>query len=102
MFGKFSCLEQCKHFPELIHGAEPAREDDERFGELRKPQFAHEEIMEAKVQLWRNEAIGTLFMRQLNAQADRRTAGFRSAAIRGFHDARASAGTDDKSSWMLS
>src|SRR5690348_11816195 len=40
-------------------------------------------------------------MRQLNAQADRRAAGFRSAAIRGFHDARASARTDDKSSWML-
>ena len=47
--GKLVGLQQREHLPQLVHGAEAAGKDDERFGHLREPKFAHEEIVKIEV-----------------------------------------------------
>ena len=101
MLRQFAGLHQREHFPKLVHGAESARENDQGFRDLREPQFAHEKIMEVEAQFAADEAIGKLFVRQLDAQADGFSAGFGCAAIRCFHDAGAAAAADDEAARVL-
>ena len=98
--GKLVRLQQREHFPQLVHRSKSAGKHDQRFGHLREPQFAHEKIMEAEIQFFGDVGIGALLVRQLDAEADRRTACIGRAAVCGFHDARAAAGTDDESLGM--
>src|ERR1700689_1190801 len=96
VLGKFSGLHEREHFPKLVHGAESAGKNDERFGDLRKPKFSHEKIMEIKTELVADVGIRRLLVRQLDAQSDGFASGIGGAAICGFHNSRAAARTDDE------
>src|SRR5262249_893178 len=48
---KLAGLHQREHLPQFVHGAEAARENDQRLGQLREPQLAHEEVVELKIEL---------------------------------------------------
>ena len=94
-------LHQRKHFPELVHGSEAARKDDERFGELREPQLAHEEIVKLKVEPGTDVRIRPLLMRQFDAQTHGLTSGLSGAAVGRFHNAWTASGADDEAPRML-
>ena len=96
MLGELARLEKRQHFPEFIHGAEAAGKNDEGFGDLREPEFAHEEIMEIKAELGADVSVGKLLVRQLDGKADRLAARFTGTAIGGFHNAGTSTGADDE------
>src|SRR5580704_9787370 len=96
MRGKLVGLQQREHFPELVHGAEAAGKNDQGFGHLREPELAHEEVMEAEIQLGRDVGVRTLLVRKLNAEADRASTRFGRAAVGGLHDPRAAARADYK------
>ena len=51
-------LRESEDFEEFVHGAEAAGEDDESLGEIGEPEFAHEEVMELKVQRGRDVVVG--------------------------------------------
>ncbi len=89
-------LHQSEHFPELIHGAEAPGKNDERFRDLREPEFTHEEVFEIEAQLGADVRICKLFVRKLDRKTDGLATGFVSAAIRRFHDARPAAGTNNE------
>ena len=89
-------LEQREHFPKLVHSAKAARENDESFGDLREPKFAHEEIVEIEAELRTDISVGELLVGQFDREADGFSAGFKGAAIGGFHYPRTAAGADDK------
>ncbi len=92
----FTGLRQGHHFPKFVEGAEAAGKDNEGFGDLREPQFAHEKIMEIEAELGTDVRIRELLVGQFDGKADRFAAGFIGAAIGSFHDAGPSAGTDNK------
>src|SRR5208337_3289955 len=89
-----ACLRKCHHFPKFIHSAKTAGEYDERFGDLREPQFAHEEIVKIEAELGADVRVRKLFVRQLDGQADGFASSFVSAAIGGFHDSGSAAGAN--------
>ncbi len=95
-FGELACLQQREHFPKLVHCAEAARKNDEGFGNLREPKFAHEEIMKIEAELGTDVGVGELLVGQFDRKADGFAAGFDGAAIGGFHNARAAAGANDE------
>src|SRR5207245_9820643 len=101
VFGELAGLQQREHFPEFVHGAKAARKNNEGFGELREPELAHEKVMEVEAQLGADVGIRELLVGKLDGKADGLAAGFRSAAVGGFHDARAAAGADDEPPRML-
>src|ERR1700679_2797068 len=94
VLGKFSGLHEREHFPKLVHGAEAAGKNDERFGDLREPKFPHEKIMEIKTEFVADVRIRRLFVRQLDAESDGLSSCISGAAICGFHNSGAAAGTD--------
>src|SRR5579883_2759418 len=47
---QLSGLHQGKDFPELVHGAKAAGKNNQGFGELGEPEFAHEEVVKLKIQ----------------------------------------------------
>src|SRR6266851_3458208 len=93
---QLSRLQQGEHFPEFVHGAEAAGKNDERFGDLREPKFAHEEVVKIEAQLGADVGVGELLVGQLDGQADGFSAGFGGAAVGGFHDAGTAAGANHK------
>src|SRR6266404_2827361 len=93
---QFAGLHQGEHFPELVHCAVAAGKNNQRLGKLREPQLAHEKIMEHKAQLRADVVIRTLFVRQLNAQADGLSAGLGGAEIGRLHDSRPAPRADDE------
>jgi hypothetical protein len=96
VLGELSRLEKGEHFPKLIHGAEAAGENDKGFGDLREPEFAHEEIVEIEAEFGADVGVGELLVRQFDGEADGLAAGFAGAAIGGFHDARTAARANDE------
>ena len=79
-------LHQRQDLEHLVERAEAARKDHERLGEIRKPELAHEEVVELEVQSLGDVAIRALLERKPDVQADRLAAGIGSAAIGRFHD----------------
>src|SRR5207302_11403040 len=57
-------LHQRQDLHELVERAEPTGKYDERPGEVRKPELAHEEVVEFECQPGRDVGIGPLFVRQ--------------------------------------
>src|ERR1700730_12496121 len=94
VFGHFAGLREGHHFPELVHGAETAGENNEGFGDLCEPELAHEEVVEVEAELGADVRIGELLMRQFDREADGLTSGFIGTAVGGFHDAGTAAGSD--------
>ena len=85
--------EQLEH---LVEGAESSGKDDQRSRQIGEPVLTHEEVVELEVQRRRDVAVRRLLKRQLNIEADGLSAGLKGAAVGGFHDAGAAAGSDDK------
>src|SRR5690349_13812015 len=88
-------LDQRQRFEQFVKRAEAAREDDEREAVLHKHHLAHEEVFERETESL--IGVGLLFEWQLYVAADREPARFERAAVRGFHDARSTAGNDCES-----
>src|SRR6476646_10610910 len=84
------CLNESERFEEFVKRAEAAGKDDEAETVFNEHHLAHEEVFE--LQTARLIRIGPLFERQLDVAADRNTAGFKRASIRGFHDSWSTAG----------
>src|SRR6202158_5618837 len=91
--GQFIGLRERKNFEEFVHGSESAGENDEGLGKISEPEFAHEEIVELKVQSGSDVSVGALFEGQLDVQTNGLSPGFVSAEVGGLHDARTSAGS---------
>ena len=83
VFGKLAGLQEGEHLPKFVHGAEAAGKNDEGFGDLREPEFAHEEIMEIEAELGADVGVGELFVGQFDREADRFAAGFAGAIMPG-------------------
>src|SRR5437879_64017 len=98
---QLACLHQGEHFPKLVHGAETPRKDDERLGELREPQLAHEKVVKLKIEPGTDVGVRPLLMGQFDAQTDGFAAGLGRAAVGRLHDAGTAAGTDDEPPGML-
>ena len=63
---------------------------------MRKPEFAHEEIVEIEAEFRADVGIRELFVGQFDGEADGFPAGLVRAAVGCFHDAGAAAGADDE------
>ena len=96
VLGELARLQQREHLPELIHRAKAAGKDDEGFGDLREPQFAHEEIMKIEAELRADVGVGELLVGELDREADGFAAGFDGAAIGSLHDAWTAPGANDE------
>jgi len=85
-------LDQRQRLPELVHGPEAAREDDEPAGVADEHDLAREEVVE----LERDVAVGiaALLERQLVVEPHRQGAGVLSAAVGRFHQAGPAARDD--------
>src|SRR6476660_6373390 len=51
VLGELSCLQQREHLPKFVHRAEAAGKNDEGLGDLREPEFAHEEVVKIEAEL---------------------------------------------------
>src|ERR1700687_122339 len=47
--GQFIGLRERKNFEQFVHGSEAAGENDEGFGKIGEPEFAHEKVVKLKV-----------------------------------------------------
>src|SRR5215468_5113951 len=84
-------LREGEDLKQLVERAEAAGKNDQRFGEIREPVLAHEEVVKLEVEIRRDVAVGILLERQADVQSDGFAAGFAGAAVGGFHDARTAA-----------
>src|SRR5688572_12120198 len=57
LLGKLLGLHQGENLEELVERTEAARKNDQRLGQIRKPEFAHEEVMELEMQSVGDERI---------------------------------------------
>src|ERR1700684_1519672 len=64
-------LHQGEHFKHFVESAEAARENHQCFSQVRKPIFAHEEIVKLKIQRRGDVGVGSLFERQPDVEAHR-------------------------------
>ena len=96
VLGELAGLQQREHFPKLVHRAEAAGKNDESFGNLREPEFAHKEIMKIEAELRTDVGVGELLVGQFDGKTDGFAAGFDGATIGGFHDAGTAAGANDE------
>ncbi len=94
--GEFIGLSEGEDFEEFVDGAEATGENHQRFGEVGKPEFAHEEIVELEVERGGDVGIGILLEGQVDVEADALASSFESAEVGGFHDAGTTAGGDDE------
>src|SRR3954454_13714628 len=90
-------LREREDLEKFVHGTEAAGKDDESFGEIRKPELTHEEVMKLEIERGRDELVGVLLERKLDVQTDTLASGFEGAQIGGLHNARAAAGGNDES-----
>ena len=88
-------LHQRQDLGELVERAEAAGKHDERAGEMREPELAHEEVVELEGQPGRDVGIGPLLVRQPDVEPDRLAARVGGAAVGGLHDAAAAARAHD-------
>lgn len=91
---RFARLDEREHLKKFVERAKAAGERDERLGQVEEPVFAHEEVVELEGKLGRAIGIHRLLVRQADAQAKGRAAGFFRAAVGGFHDAGTAARAD--------
>src|SRR5580692_7880137 len=92
LFCQLVGLSEGQDFEQFVHRAEAAGKDHQAFGEIGKPELAHEKVMELEVERWRDVLVRMLLEGELNIEADALASGFVSAQVSGFHDAGASAG----------
>ena len=88
-------LHQRQDFGQLVERAKAARKHHQRARQVRKPELAHEEVVELERQLAREVGIRPLLVRQPDVEADGLAAGLGGAAVGGLHDAAAAAGAND-------
>lgn len=89
-------LDERRDLEEFIEGPETARHDHERIRVLDQHHLADEEVVEGDFQV--QVRIRGLFMGEFDRGGDRAATGFLRAPVRGFHDARATAGHHRESS----
>src|SRR5262249_13959054 len=65
-------------------------------GEVREPELPHEEVVELEPEAGRDPRVRALLVRETDVEADGASARVVRAAVRGFHDARPAAATDEK------
>src|SRR5437870_1317331 len=82
---------------QLVQGPESSREHDQRPGEMREPELAHEEVVKLERQLPGDVAVGTLLVRESDVEADGPSVGFGRTAVRGLHDTGAASRADQES-----
>ena len=63
-------LHQGQEFPHLVHGPIAAGEDNQGAGRLSEPEFAHEKVLEQKIQFRGYIGVRFLLQRQLDVEAD--------------------------------
>src|SRR5690606_17845105 len=85
----FSRLDESNGFGELIQSAKASREDHIGRGILDQHHFPHKEVI--KSDSFREVRIRLLLMGKEDITADAFSSVLKSAAVRGFHDARATA-----------
>src|SRR5439155_13359015 len=71
VLGQFVGLYERENLEQLVAGAEAAGKHHERFGQVRKPELPHEEIVELEMESFGDVWICSLLERQANVQADR-------------------------------
>src|SRR5438445_13053656 len=96
LFSQLLSLGKGEDFKKFVERTEASGKDNQRFGQIREPELTHEKVMELEVERRRDIGIRILLERQIDVEADGLSASFVSAKICRFHDARASAGGDDK------
>src|SRR5581483_1181960 len=96
LLGQLLGLSKGQDFEQFIHGSKAAREDHQGLGEVREPEFTHEEIMKLEVQRRRDVRVRVLLERKMNVQTDGLALGFMGAEVGGFHDAGAASGGNDE------
>jgi len=94
--GEFISLGKGEDFEKFVDRAEAAGKNHQRFGKIREPEFAHEEIMEFEVERGSDVGVWILFERQIDIEPDALSSSFVGAEVGGFHNAGASAGGDDE------
>src|SRR5258705_13102083 len=65
------CLHQGEDLEHLIKRSETAWKDDQRLCQVRKPEFAHEEIVKLEVEAVGDVRVWPLLVREADVQADR-------------------------------
>src|SRR4029453_16344139 len=63
-------LRQRENLEQLVAGSKSAGKNHECFGKVRKPELAHEEVVELEVQTFGDVGVRALFERQANVHAD--------------------------------
>src|SRR6201996_847529 len=91
---QFLCLCESQYFGQLIKGAEAAWKNHQRFRQIRKPEFAHEEIVKFKAKLRGDVGVWALLERKADVEADGLAACVRRPAVRRLHDARPTPGAN--------
>src|ERR1700722_1224355 len=95
-FGEFVSLGESENLEEFIDGSESAGKNYQRFGEVGEPELAHEKIVKLEVERESDVGIGLLLKGKINVEANVLASGLVSSKVGGLHDARASAGGNDK------
>src|SRR6266436_3983572 len=89
-------LHQCEDLEQLVERAIAAGEQHERFGQVDKPELAHEEVVEVKMEAPADIRVVEFLVRDRDGQPDTEPLGFESAAIGRLHDAGTATGADDE------
>ena len=97
----FARLHQGQDLEHLVERAKTTREQHDRLGQVDKPEFAHKEVVEIKVQFSADIGVVEFFVRDRDRQSDIEPFRLGSAAIGGLHDAGTAAGADDKALLLL-
>src|SRR3954447_9965444 len=79
-------LSEGQDFGQFVQSSKSAGKDHERLRQIRKPELPHEEVMKLERKFRGDVWVGTLLERKTNVQANRFSAGFARAPIRGFHN----------------
>ncbi len=96
MLAQFVGLHQRKQLEEFVQSAKAARENHQGLGQVRKPQLAHEKVVELKVQFLTDVRIGRLLKGKADVQPNALSAGIIGPAIGSLHDAWPPSAADDK------
>src|SRR5262249_57761296 len=79
-----------------VDGPKPSRKESNGRGKMREPEFAHEKVVKLEAEAGRDVRVRTLLFREADVEPDRAPARVDRAAIRGFHDAAATAAADEE------
>ena len=90
-------LSESQDFKQLVQGTEPAGEDHQCLCQVRKPELAHEEVVELEVKRRCNVGVRILLEREPDVQANGLRTGLSGAAVCGLHDAGPAPGSNNES-----